>query len=340
MKKILGGLIGAATGDAMGAATEARTTEQILEQFGHRVTDFETPPEDTFSAGSIAGQVTDDFSSAYFIVQAILENDGKINEDAIKNALIHWSEHPQFFDRFAGPTTRMAIKQFKEGIIEDYSGVNISSRQATNGAAMRISPVGLFFLGDLDGAIETAVRITRLTHDNYLAISGACAVIAATCKALEPKVDLYGIMEAGLYGAREGERIGREVSNDIAGPSVVKKMELAIDIGLSLGEHSEKIKDICDLIGTGLHISETVGSAFGIIAANKGAAMPSIIDCVNAGYDTDTLATVAGGICGAYQGAEAFPNHYLQVLEEANGFRLQTLAMGIQKITTGSEVTR
>ena len=33
--KILGGLIGAGAGDAMGAATEARTTEQILEHFGH-----------------------------------------------------------------------------------------------------------------------------------------------------------------------------------------------------------------------------------------------------------------------------------------------------------------
>ena len=37
---------------------EARTTEQILERFGHRVTDFETPPLDTFAAGSVAGQVT------------------------------------------------------------------------------------------------------------------------------------------------------------------------------------------------------------------------------------------------------------------------------------------
>lgn len=50
--RILGGLIGAGAGDAMGAATEARTTEQILAYFGHEVTDFETPPMDTFGAGS------------------------------------------------------------------------------------------------------------------------------------------------------------------------------------------------------------------------------------------------------------------------------------------------
>ena len=33
-QKILGGLIGAAAGDAMGAATETRTRKQIEEKFG------------------------------------------------------------------------------------------------------------------------------------------------------------------------------------------------------------------------------------------------------------------------------------------------------------------
>ena len=75
-KKVLGALIGAGAGDAMGAATEARTTEQILEYFGHEVMDFETPPLDTFAAGNIPGQLTDDFSSAYFISKHIIEHFG------------------------------------------------------------------------------------------------------------------------------------------------------------------------------------------------------------------------------------------------------------------------
>ena len=73
--KILGGLIGAGAGDAMGAATEARTTEQILEHFGHEVIDFEKPPMDTFGAGNEPGQLTDDFSSAYFVARHIADND-------------------------------------------------------------------------------------------------------------------------------------------------------------------------------------------------------------------------------------------------------------------------
>ena len=48
-QKILGGLIGAAAGDAMGAATETRTRKQIEEKFGGYVTDFLAPPDDTFA---------------------------------------------------------------------------------------------------------------------------------------------------------------------------------------------------------------------------------------------------------------------------------------------------
>ena len=50
------------------------------------------------------------------------------------------------------------------------------TRQATNGAAMKISPIGLLNAGNIDQAIRDAITVTMVTHDNYLALSGACAV--------------------------------------------------------------------------------------------------------------------------------------------------------------------
>ena len=97
--RILGGLVGAGTGDAMGAATEARTTEQIREYFGHLVTDFETPPMDTFGAGNKPGQFTDDFSSAFFLAKSIVDNQGVVDQKAVQKALINWSEHTVFLIR-------------------------------------------------------------------------------------------------------------------------------------------------------------------------------------------------------------------------------------------------
>ena len=233
--KILGCLIGAGAGDAIGAATEARTTEQILEYFGHEVIDFEKPPMDTFGAGNEPGQLTDDFSSAYFVAKHIVDNDGVVTEKIVKEGLIEWSEHAVFFERFAGPTTRFAICKYKDGMIEKSSRIEMVTRQATNGAAMRISPIGLLNAGNIERAIQDAIIVTMVTHDNYLALSGACAVSAAVSKATMKDADVYNILQAGLYGAKEGERIGHKIARDVAGPSVVKRMEMAIDIGLGKG---------------------------------------------------------------------------------------------------------
>lgn len=325
-ERILGGLIGAGAGDAMGAATEARTTEQIREYFGHEVTDFETPPMDTFGAGNVPGQLTDDFSSAYFVARHIADNYGKVSEDVVQKALIDWSEHAVFFDRFAGPTTRLAIRRYKGEKIETSGGVELVTRQATNGAAMKISPIGLLNAGNMEQAIQDAVTVTMVTHDNYLAISGACAVTAAVSRAVMPDADVYSVLKAGLYGAREGERIGRDVARDVAGPSVVRRMEMAIDIGLGRGTPEEKMVEIGHRIGAGLHVSEAIPSAFGLFAANGGDALGSIVSAVNVGYDTDTIATMSGALAGALRGAGAFPAHFLPTLEKANHLEIKKLA--------------
>lgn len=327
--RILGGLIGAGAGDAMGAATEARTKEQIEEYFGHLVTDFETPPKDTFGAGNVPGQVTDDFSLAYFIGLHIVEAGGEISEKVVQEGLIDWSQHPQFFDRFAGPTTRLAIRRFQGEEIPDSGGVKLTTRQATNGAAMKIAPIGLLNAGNVEQAIKDAVTVTMVTHDNYLAVSGACAVAAGISRAAMADADFYSVIQAGLYGAKEGEYIGRQMARDVAGPSVVRRMEMAVDIALSAGTLEEKMTEIGHCIGTGLHISEAVPSAFGLFAASGGNAMESIISAVNVGYDTDTVATMSGALGGALHGKDAFPEHFLSVLEEVNQLEIQKLAQSL-----------
>lgn len=38
-----------------------------------------------------------------------------------------------------------------------------------------------------------------------------------------PDADMYKVIQAGLYGAKEGEYIGKQIARDVAGPSVVKR---------------------------------------------------------------------------------------------------------------------
>lgn len=126
--RILGCLIGAGAGDAMGAATESRTTEQILQYFGHKVTDFEVTPMDTLPKATSRDRQQMISVQAYFITRHIIDHDGEITSEVVKEALIDWSEHPIFFDRFAGPTTRMAIRRYRE---EEYRNLMQSTASET-----------------------------------------------------------------------------------------------------------------------------------------------------------------------------------------------------------------
>lgn len=327
--KILGGLVGGAAGDAMGAATEGRSRKKILELFGHKVTCLEKPPMDTFGAGNEPGGFTDDFSSAYFVARAVIDNGGIVEEECVKKALVEWSTHHEFFDRFAGPTTRLAIRRFAGESIPESNSIKNLNRQATNGSAMRIAPIGLINAGNVDKAITDAVIVAEVTHKNSLALSGACAISAAVSKACEETSDLVDVVNSGLYGAKKGEEIGIDKYGESAGPSVYKRIELAIELAYSNKPLDDVIVDIADTIGTGLHISEAVPSAFGFFIACRGLGLPTVVETINAGYDTDTVGTIAGALAGTYSGVSTFTTEMIDTMENVNGLDIVGLAKDI-----------
>ncbi len=332
--KILGSLVAAACGDAMGAATENLPMDGILENFGGPVRGFLKPPATAFATGSEAGQVTDDFSITYLLARNIVAAQGKVDRPLVERTLVDWSRLPQYFERFAGPSTRAAVLAL-QGQPQPKRNIPVdNAAKATNGAAMKISPAGLIHPGDLDAAIEDAVTITMVTHDNHLAISGACAVAAAVSRALQPGVSLYDVVQAGFYGARRGEEIGRQRAHFVGGPSVRRRMDMAVAIGLGSGSLEDKMRDLADLVGSGLHISEAVPTAFGLLVAAGGDVMETVWAGVNIGYDTDTVATIAGSMAGALGGMSAIKGgeEYLAILDRMNDMDIGELAQGLAAI--------
>lgn len=335
-EKILGGLLGGAVGDAMGAATEVRTMEQIRELFGGYVRDFIAPPPDTFARGREAGQITDDFSQAYYLAKEIVDNGGKINEDIAKSALLKWSENDEYFIPFTGPTTRAAIMKIKgEASNNPMDFLFNNNSQASNGSAMRIAPIGMLNPGNIDRAIEDTVSACMPTHANNLSISGACAVAAAVSEAMREDSNVFSILQAGMYGSRAGDSIGRRVGKVLSGPSVEKRINLAVELAIRSKDLEESMVNISDYIGTGLHISEAVPAAFGLFIAAKGDVMDTICSSVNIGGDTDTIATISGAIAGTLRGSNAFPEGYLNIIESRNRIDLAGLAKGMESVLKG-----
>ena len=179
-EKILGCLLGAAVGDAMGAATETKSPRQIRETFGKRVEDFETPPMDTLARGRKAGQVTDAFSIPYILTKHLIEAGGKASRELAESALVEWG-NTEYFEPFAGMTTRNVVKRLKA---DDSMGTwAYAGRLGTklykshyyalssNGAASKAYPAGLFSRGEVDKAIRDAVELTMASHDDPYSIS-------------------------------------------------------------------------------------------------------------------------------------------------------------------------
>ena len=339
--KILGSLLAASVADAMGCCTENGSIETIQKYFGGLCTDIVDMPEGSFPhGGSKKGVVTDDFSIAYYSAEQFLK-DGAVTEEGAKKAVVRWFDEPDSkYIRYAGPTSRKAYNRIMGIPIPWTKQDNLvtRNREASNGAAMKVGVIGLLNAGNVDKAIDEAIVMCKVTHDNAIALSGACAIAAATAKAMEDGVSWIEVVEAGFYGAREGYRRSYPITFGTCGAMIERRMEYAIDLGLQYQDDFDKaMENISKIIGTGLPANEAVPAAFGIITAVKGDAWKTIIMSVNAGDDTDTVGCMAGFIVGALEGPGELKEKYLDLINNENNFDLEQMARDIDAYLSKGE---
>ena len=328
--RILGGLLGAAIGDSMGAATEFMTIDQIKEWFGGRVTTYVDLPDHMFLKGTVKGMVTDDFSFGHYTALPMIEKKQKMCDAVAIEGLLNWNSDP-LYSQCAGPTTRITIARLRGIDIPLPPARLCMNQKVTNGGGMKAGIVGLFNPGDVDAAIEDALTMCRVTHDTTLALSAGCAIAAATAKAFEEGVSYLELIQAGIYGAERGFARAVELgAKPAAGCNIAKKIALAAELGLRhQGDFDGAMRRIADIIGCGLYAYESIPAAFGFIAACKGHALDTIHMAVNCGDDTDTVACMAGYIVGAFNGADAYPEAHLKLINSANGYDLEKMAADI-----------
>lgn len=318
--KYLGSIYGSAVGDALGAATELRSTSQIKELFGGYVYEYKVCPQDTFGRNYPLGTVTDDFSMSYYVMKEIVKSKGMFTPQTSKDSIVAWGNDKVFFENFAGPTTRAAIENLKIGLptdLDPYGLVNYNLK-ATNGGAMKSFPLGLLAKGDYEKAIEYAVELCKTTHYNSTAISGACAIACAVTEAMNENTTLEKIYEAGIYGAKKGRLIGEKENHIAVAPDLGYKIEEAIKVGKEAKDFDDLLEKIADRVGTNIYVTESVPAVFGIIAGVNGDLMEGIYAGVNVGGDTDTVATMVGAILGAYKGVNEIPENLIKELLKAN----------------------
>jgi ADP-ribosylglycohydrolase len=334
--RIKGAYLGCAIGDAMGAPTETRPTDLIKKDVGNGkyVTKFVVPRSDTLAAGQPAGQCTDDFSVSYLSSKAFIEAGG-ITRKAAEKAMVEWSTYDRFYIAHSGPTSKRAISLIKGEEVDtknDYACC--ANSWATNGAGMKAWVAGVFNIGNIDKAIDDCLTMCKVTHDNPVALSAASAVAAAVSIAITKNSTIDDVVNAGIYGARQGYEKSWKFAKSSAGASVEERIRMAVTIGINYANDFDKLlEEMSGIVGTGLNANEAIPAAFGFFVASKGKVMDAIYMGVNCGNDTDTIASIAGAIAGAYSGSKDIPSNYLQFLSTANDLDIEGIIEAVDKFT-------
>jgi ADP-ribosylglycohydrolase len=304
-----GALYGLAIGDALGMPTQLLSRPQIVDRWGDLLTGFEpAPPGHPIAAGMPAGAVTDDTEQAVLLGRLLVSGHGTIDPNEFAGALVSWERDMagRGSRDLLGPSTKRAVAAVLAGTPPEQAG----SAGDTNGAAMRIAPVGIAVpADDVPRLVDQVVRASRVTHNTGIALAGAAAVAAA----VSAGVSGAGITQATAL-AVEAARIAAGRGHWVAGADVAARIEWAAGLVAGRGE-AEAAGLIYTLVGTSLATQESVPAAFAVLAAVPDDPWRACLLAASLGGDCDTIAAMAGAISGACHGLGAFPPQAAAVID-------------------------
>jgi len=319
--KILGCLMGAAIGDALGAPTEGLSKKEIENRYGGRITGYVDGSDNAYSYGNFIGEITDDSSQMYEMAKAVAECNGDLTVEAAAEALVRWSEsYPKYYPRNAGATTSKVIEELKKG--EDPIKLGMIGRTVgrgtTNGAAMRVAAAGLTKVGDLDKAVFNAVTMCRPSHGTQHAFAGAAGIAAGIAEALKEDASTVSIVKACLYGIRKGEEIGLSTARKAEGIRVINMVGYALKEAMLATDMIDAEDRLDETVGADGSIQAAVALVIGLFLASDGNVKDTLLACVNIGGDSDTTADIAGMLVGAYRGYSGLPKEWIDQFKQTN----------------------
>jgi ADP-ribosylglycohydrolase len=316
---IHGCLMGVACGDAMGMPSSMMSPDAVRKHFPKGITKFlKAPADHPIHATLEAGEITDDTQQTLVLADAILE-DGKVDPHGIAHRLLAWAESLNGFDTLLlGPSSLRALRAIKEGKDIREAG----PFGDTNGASMRIAPVGIINCGNVKKTVADVILACLPTHNTNIAISGASAVACAIGASIKKKQSIDSIINIALRGAALGMRFG----NPWIGASIAKRTELALEIVSKKQSEKNMLRNLYDVIGAGVATTETIPVSLALFYYAKGDPIRTVQLTANLGGDADTLGAIAGAIAGAFAGIDAFPNYYKDTIERVNDLNLESYA--------------
>ena len=292
-QRIVGGILGLALGDALGAPFEFRRAHDIPSP----IPAFELPWMDR-----PPGSWTDDTAMARNLWTSLIATGGTLDTDDVLRRHLEWlaSSPPD-----VGSQTLAALREHQRGTpdaakaVFDRRGPEVS---AGNGSVMYCAPLGLAYANRADDLLEAAPALSAITHWDERCKT-ACVAVTLAAAALVRGDDPESAVRAALE--RVADREGGEELDYLTGAAGIERPIDGPDQGFTLF---------------------TAGVALRV----AGEAKPfeeGLREVVALGGDTDTNASVAGALLGALHGVDALPPDWLDRLVEATAIREEAEAL-------------
>jgi ADP-ribosylglycohydrolase len=298
-----GALLGLAIGDAMGAPTEGMTLPAIREQWG-RVRGF----LDDEAAG------TDDTEYAVLCARGVLKaGSGLTSQDVADTWLEALRTQRAGFNR-AGFSEMIAIANLHDGMRPPASGQR-NAETWSDGAAMRVAPIGVYAAGDAALARRMALADAQVSHsrDGIYCAQAIAAGVAVAMVEDAPDPVLDAMLEALPVDSWSYRLACRALDIASEGPSV-EVVEERLFEAIPLRHYMWA--DVAP---------EALALCMGLLCTND--VTPSVIESgVNIGRDSDTIAAMAGAVAGALHGASAFDPAHIEQVRSVSGQCIESTA--------------
>lgn len=322
-----GALAGLALGDALGMPTQAMSPEQIRAVYGRITGLVDGDASQPYAPGMPAGSVTDDTEQALLIASLLLRgrasSSGRVALNAVEfaHALLAWED--SMIRRgsldLLGPSTKAALERVRAG--ED--PLTVGGEGTTNGAAMRVTPIGIAVSTEDPEAFAEAVWSScRVTHATRQGFQSAALVAAAVSMGIDaarsPSLDLRSLLwKAVTYVDSLPERGAWTPDPDVIA-ATRRAMQLAVNPA------SSSLECLVEQVGTSVASAHAIPMAFALLARDP--SPRALLDAANIGGDTDTIGAIAGAILGAVLGVEVLPADSLSMIEEVSHLGLSSVA--------------
>lgn len=319
--RIAGALAGMVLGDALGVPGELWPRGKVRARFG-RITEFlDGTPDNIVACYFKAGHYTDDSAQAFVVLNALLKAGTVPAVRVLADDLIRWVESMNGFEiNLLGPSSKASLLAHSRG--EDAEP--FTRQSLTNGAAMRIAPVGcLVPASDTEMLAETVARVSRVTHATDVAISGAAMVAQAVASAVEGRS--WSEMREDMLRIHPIASVKGEPTWAASVAARFTAFERIADMGCGEVGDERISQMIYDVLGTGTMTSESVTAALAVAWHCRDAWRAAVM-CANMGGDTDTMGAMACAICGAKQGLSGLPADKVTELERINNLNFRALA--------------